>query len=157
MPKWWPASGGYIPWLSKALRFLVRQTPRATPTLLSLCTAPSSLKSVWMPDDGIPLVFLARLSSPPNYLSHITTTTVRFPYKTPPVPVPLPPYSSPHFPPSPTAGMTSEDSNTEPPSHYCYRWLCIPGMEMSRPDPDALRSWWSTPGLPQNSVVALPV
>ena len=138
----WPAYFGYIIWLAKALWYLARQPPGTTPTLYSSYAALASPQYVWMPDDGIPILLLAWPPSPPIYISHKSSPTVQLSYKKSPATVPLPPSSSPPSPPPPTTSVIYGDSDTRPPSCYCYRWMYGPGMESPQPSPEDLRSRW---------------
>ena len=70
------------------------------------------------------------------------TTQLLLPYKIPTAwmpckssltPITFPPSLLPPSPPSPTATVNSEGFDTRPPSRYCYRRLCSPGMERPRP------------------------
>ena len=119
--------------------------------------APSSLQSIWLTNDVIPLLLLACPTSPPNSWSHLTTLNALFPCKLSPSPVPFLPSSSPPPPPYSTATVPSKDSDTGPTSRYCYRLMCGPGMERPRPDSEALCSLWSTPGVPWNRFAAPPM
>ena len=155
--QWCPASIGYIPWFTRALWSLDCQPQKVTPTLRSLYAAPSSPQSIWLTDNGMPLVFIVWPPSLLNSFSHITKPTVLLTCKAPPAPLTLNLSSSTPFPASPTVALPSEGYDTGPPSKYCYMQLCFPVMRRPRPAPKDISSRWSTPGLYHNSVVASPI